>query len=479
MSEARATAVGIGKIGTDAKKFLFVLIAVAVGLITYLLPLTPSESGRRVLGITLFIITMFITEPVHLGITGLLGCWLYWVCAGIPVAKAFSGFHTDTPWFILGVMLLGLLAETSGLAKRIAYKIIGRGRSDYAAIVLTMMVVNFLLTFVIASGVAKCFLVCTISIRLIESYGVPKESNIGRGLLLVMTYQAGIFDKVVLAGAGNLLARGIIESLGKVHVAYGLWFVAFIPITVLTIAFCWFAILKMFPPEKKVLEGGQAFCKAELAKMGPLSRDEIKALAFLGGATLLWATDYWHHISPSVIGIVAGLIACLPFVGGLKKEDIGKANFMIVIFVASALCMGNVMADTEILKTLTAALFKWMTPVLHSSSVTAAMFMYWYANLFHLFMGNEAAMIGATTPALMQFAVRDHFNPLTLGMIWTFAAGGKVFVYQSAVIAVGYSFGYFSAKDFFKFGLVLFFVESFLLLVIIPWYWPLLGLTFR
>ena len=36
-------------------------------------------------------------------------------------------------------------------------------------------------------------------------------------------------------------------------------------------------------------------------------------------------------------------------------------------------------------------------------------------------------------------------NPLLLGLIWTFAAGGKLFAYQSGVLIVGYSYGYFDA----------------------------------
>lgn len=69
-----------------------------------------------------------------------------------------------------------------------------------------------------------------------------------------------------------------------------------------------------------------------------------------------------------------------------------------------------------------------MTPILSSASVTAGFLLYWYANLF---LANEPSMISATVPALMQFALRAGFNPLILGMLWGFAAVGKVFVYQS------------------------------------------------
>ena len=61
-------------------------------------------------------------------------------------------------------------------------------------------------------------------------------------------------------------------------------------------------------------------------------------------------------------------------------------------------------------------------------------------------------------------------------MIWTFAAGGKIFVYQSAVLIVGYSYGCFDAKDMFKVGFVLTLVESAILLLLVAFYWPLIGI---
>ena len=208
MSEAQAIVAGNSIMKPETKRFLYLLICIAAGVITYLLPITPVETGRRALSITVFVIAMFIAEPVPLGVTGLLGCWLYWVWAGIPAAKAFSGFHSSTPWFILGVLLMGIMAESTGLAKRIAYNMVCRLGSNYSSILAGMMVLNLLLTFIIPSGLAKTLVLCTIAIGLIQSYGLSKESNIGRGLMLAMTYQSGLFDKVILAGAATILSKG-------------------------------------------------------------------------------------------------------------------------------------------------------------------------------------------------------------------------------------------------------------------------------
>jgi solute carrier family 13 (sodium-dependent dicarboxylate transporter), member 2/3/5 len=479
MSNTAEPAIEKPKMSSDMKHFLFLLLAVAMGAAAYWAPIMTLEVGRRAFAITILMLVMYITETASLAVTSLIGCLLYWVWADIPLNKSFSGFFSDTPWYVLGILLLGVAAESTGLARRLAFNIICRLGNSYGKILAGMMVLNFLLTFIMPSANAKTLILCAISIGMLESFGMAKKSNIGRGLVLAMTYQASMFSVFVIAGAAAILAKGLIESVAKVQVTYGMWFLAFLPIWILTIVASWFLFMKMFPPEKRTLEGGEEYCRAQLAKMGPMSRNELKAVLILGVATLLWVTDQWHHIAAAKIGLAAGLVACLPVIGPLKKEEFAKANFPIVIFIAGAMCMGTVMANTEILKTLTAVLFKWMTPVLQSASITAPVLMYWYNNVFHLFLGNEASLLVATLPALMQFSLKEGFNPLAVGMLWTFASGGKVFLYQMSALATGYSFGCFSTKDLFKIGAAMFFVESFLLLVILPWYWPLIGLAWR
>ena len=79
-------------------------------------------------------------------------------------------------------------------------------------------------------------------------------------------------------------------------------------------------------------------------------------------------------------------------------------------------------------------------------------------------------------PMLMNFAKTHNLNPLSLGMIWTFGSAGKIFVYQSAVLIVGYSYGYFTGRDLLRIGLLLTLVEFVVILLIVPLYWPMIGI---
>lgn len=111
-----------------------------------------------------------------------------------------------------------------------------------------------------------------------------------------------------------------------------------------------------------------------------------------------------------------------------------------------------------------------------SNPVIRSQALFWTAFGYHIFLGDEISMLSTSIPVLMKFAHTHGLDPLSTGMVWTFAAGGKIFVYQSAVMVVGYSYGCFSARDFFRMGLYLTAVQALLLLLIVPFYWPLIGI---
>ena len=189
---------------------------------SYFSPLVTSGIDRKVFAITILMMVMWITEILDLAVTSLVGCLLFWIWAGIPLVKSFSGFFSDTPWFVLGVLLLGVMAETTGLARRLAYNIICRLGTSYGGILAGMMFLNFLFTFIMPSANAKCLIFCTISVGSLETFGMGKKSNIGRGLILAMTYQASFFSVFVIAGAAAIVAKGLMESFGKVQVTYAI-----------------------------------------------------------------------------------------------------------------------------------------------------------------------------------------------------------------------------------------------------------------
>jgi len=294
-------------------------------------------------------------------------------------------------------------------------------------------------------------------------------------MFLIITYTAGVFDKTIIAGAAAITGRGIIENIGHVEVLWSRWLLAFLPSDIITILVAWRLTLWFYPPESISLPGGVPYLREELRKMGRWTLMEKKSLALPMVALGLWATDFLHHIPASMIGFGLGLLAVMPFTGILEVADLKKFNYLQVFFVAAAVGMGKILTATKGLDVLTNFTFARLEPLLNHGAASAFA-LYWTAFVYHLFLASEISMLGTSMPLLMNFAAAHGLSALKLGMIWVFAAGGKIFVYQSGVLIVGYAFGYFRPKDLFRLGLLMSLVDSFLLVAVVSLYWPLLGI---
>jgi solute carrier family 13 (sodium-dependent dicarboxylate transporter), member 2/3/5 len=450
-------------------------LCIAVPVAIWLAPIGAGPTARHALAIATFMILAWITEIMPHALSGLLGCYLFWILGTVPFATAFGGFADQTPWFVFGAGLLGAMASKSGIARRLAYGVIRRTGTSYSRILLGLILTSFFLTFLVPSGLACVAIMASVALGLTEILGIHRGSNFGRGIFITLTYTAGIFDKMVLAGASSILGRGMIEKATNMPVYWSLWLFAFLPCAVLTILFTWRLIVWLYPPEKVAPERARAFLNDELAKMGALSGPEKRTLVLMLLAMALWITDLLHHIPPAAIGIGAGLLAAVPGVGILDREDLKRLNYLPVFFVAAAISMSDVLVDTKALSTVTTGMFGWMAPWITNQYAVVTV-PYWTAFAYHLFLGNEISMLAASLPALLRFASSHGLSPLQLGLIWSFAAGGKIFVYQSGVMVMGYSYGYFEARDLFRVGLLITVLESIVLALMVPFYWPLIGI---
>lgn len=451
------------------------LLCLAIPLAFWFVPFPMDPRAKHAIAVASFMILAWITEVLPHAVTGIIGCYLFWVLKVVGFEFAFGGFADQTPWFLFGAALIGTMATKSGLARRLAFTVMANVGSGYSRLLLGFILSSFLLTFLVPSGIASLIIMAAVGLGVMEVLGLGRGSNVGRGIFVTLTYTAGCFDKMVVAGAATILGRGLIERGTGIQVYWSIWFLAFLPCVLATIIVMWRTIPWLYPPEKEALGGGATFLRGSLEKMGPWNRDEKKAMCLMLIAIALWATDLIHHISPAVIGIGIGLVATIPGLGVLEQEDVRGINYLPVFFTAAAISMGNVLVQTKALNTLTAIMFDWMRPWI-TNIFTVAFIPYWTAFTYHIFLGNELSMLATSLPPLLNFAKAHNIHPLPLGLVWTFAAGGKIFVYQSGVMVAGYSYGYFEAKDLLRVGMLLTVAESLVLLLIVPFYWPLIGL---
>jgi anion transporter len=451
------------------------ILCLLVPLLIWFSPLQLEPRTKHMFAIGAFMIIAWITQAAEFALAGFIGCFLFWALGVAPFNVAFAGFANDTAWFLFGAMLIGLIADKSGLARRLAYTIMRRVGISYSRILLGLVITSFLLTFIVPSGLARVVILAAIVLALLEAFQARQGSNTARGMFLVITYTGNIFDKMLLAGAGSITAAGLIQKMSGIRVMWGEWLFAFLPCSIATVLFTWWLTLRLYPPERTAFAPDKAYFQRELARMGPWSAAQTKAALLIGCAMVLWMTDSLHHIPPTMVALGVGLFALLPRVGVLDADAMRSLNYMPVFFVAEAVSMGSVLQATHGLGVLTSGVFHWIQPALTNIYSTTAV-LYWTAFLYHFLLASEISMLATSIPLIVEYAKTHAFNPLQLGLIWTFAAGGKLFAYQSGVLVVGYSYGYFEARDLIKMGAWLTLFEFILLMLLVPFYWPLLGI---
>ena len=452
------------------------LVTVLVPLAIWFAPLGLPMLTQRGLAITAFMVVGWITEAADYAIVGLIGCFLFWALNVVRIDVAFSGFADSTSWFIFAALLLGTLSTKTGLAARLANGVMRRVGTSYAGLLLGLVITSFLLTPVVPSGISRIAIMGTLTIGLIEAIGLPRGSNAARGMFLVTTYAAALFDKFMVAGAASIMARGLMERTGGVTVSWSEWFAAYAPCSILVVLACWQLALWLFPAEQAVLARSRAYLDEQARSFQPMTGPEKRAAFLLLAAVLLWVTDFLHGINPAVVGMGVVLVALLPRVGVLSVEDLRRVNLLPFIFVAAAVSMANVLVATKGLDLVTGSLFARMLPLM-TTPLTSAAVLYWSAFIYHFPLASEISMLASSIPPLMAFAKSNGLSPRLVGMVWTFAAGGKLFAYQNAVLVVGYSFGYFRGRDLLLFGLLLTVAEFVFLVPTVLFYWPLIGIA--
>lgn len=446
-----------------------------VGLLVWFLPLGLEPAGQQALAVVAFMIIYWMMEPVDHAVTGLIGCYLFWALGIVQISVAFSGFASRTPWFIFGGLLVAQGVASTGLAKRLGYRILHYMGMSYSRLLLGVIILSFLLTLFVPGGPARVALVASMLIAVFTILGIEKKSKVAKGIFLGMSAAAVVSEKTVLSGSVGILAHGIVKEQTGIDIPWSQWFVAFLPISVLTVPIYWVTLRWLYPADKMAPVSGDSFDKT-VREIGPLSAAEKKLLGTIVVTLGLWSTDFIHHIDPAIVGLGAGLFLVLPRVGVLDTKAITSINFMVVLFSAGAVSMTHVLAETQALGVFRNFIAGHLENGL-SNAFTSSLTLYWGCVLSHFLFPNNQAFIGASLPLLLAATQDLGYSPAVIGMVWQFAGGGVLFAYQSVIWLIGYSYGYFDSRDLLKVGAVTLVIQSALVAAVVPLYWPLIGLS--
>ncbi|MFB3828121.1 MAG: SLC13 family permease [Bryobacteraceae bacterium] len=432
-----------------------------------------AQTGRATASVLALGAVFWAAEVLNTGVTALLVLGLL-LCAGVPASTALSGFGSPAWWILVSVLYLGTAMERSGLARRLAYRILLLFRPTYGGILSAFCAIGFVLMIGIPSMTVRTAIMVPIAWALVQA--LPLERP-GRGAALIV-FTA--FEMAVLPGTALLTGAlwgpyiaGLFASSG-----IALSWLEYARIMALpTLAWCALVVAGnrlALSPRSTVLPHRELL-RAEMAGLGPPKSAELATAGVVSVSVLAWASQPWHRLPAEAIGMLA--FVALFALGVLKPADIGSGiPWPLAIFVGGMLGLTQAITAYGINKSLAALVVPALEPFTHN------------AFAFVIALGAAIAVIrliepgGFITIAAFFLALLGAATPLSRAPL---ALAGAIllpvhvfwFSYQNIwmVMTDGITAGKaYSTADRLRFAAV-FFVATLAALLLAAAYWRWLG----
>lgn len=467
--------------------FLGIPVAVAVFVALYLMP-TPSglsTNGQMALAIFMTALVLWVSQAIPTYATSLIGMVLLVLTGAWPERDVLGVFGQDVIWLMVCAFILTSAMSKSRLAQRLALAMVTSFSSRAKWALLSMILLNGMLAFLVPSTTARAALMLPIVLILAEIYGAkPGQSNFGASLMIQELQSNNIFTSGILtATTCNVMAVGFIRQLGGEQVYYTDWLFAAFPIMLLTMLASWVIGLVLYPPEHDTPMGQNLdSLRAELKDMGALSADEWRAAFIFGLTVFLWVSDRWHvqmwgfTVSTAMAAIIAATLCFLPGIGLLKWKET-SIPWDLMIFSCGAYAVGLALESNGAARWLMDLLF--VASGIKEMSFFSAYIVVMLVSMFsHLVFTSKTVRTAIVIPVVIALAKAMGFNPVSLAlpaaftMCWTITLPP-----HCKPNLIFYGTGHFNVPQQLVYGVLVCLVGCGLLILAGPTWFTLLGIV--
>lgn len=299
----------------DSKRHIAGIILGPIAMIVlWFVPIAGLEPiQQRLLAIMSLIAIWWITEPVPIAVTSLLGPTLCVLCGVADMKTAFASFASPMIFLFMGGFLIAKGMMVNGLDKRIAYGIMSMkwvGDSPRRIFLAIGCACMFCSGWI--SNTATAAMMFPIALGLLEAIREMMAANgktvdlknykYATGLMLMTAYACSIGGVLTPIGTPpNIIMIGFLDQMAPdaPPVTFFEWMIWGSVAMVAYFAVAYFVLWKMFPADVKHIDGASAFIQQHAKALGPWTRAQKNTLIAFVVAVVLWVT-------PGVLSIIFG-----------------------------------------------------------------------------------------------------------------------------------------------------------------------------
>jgi len=470
-------------------------VPVAVALLLALIPAPEGLPQHAWWYFAIFagVIVGLMLEPLPGGAIGLIGVTLVMVLAnhvylapdqlakvgskwpGEAIRWGLSGFSNTTVWLIFGAFMFAMGYEKTGLGRRIALLLVkAMGRKTltlgYAVTVADLILAPFTPSNTARSGGTIFPVIKNLPPLYDSKPNDPSARRIGGYLMWTALAATCVTSSMFLTAlAPNLLALELAQKTSKVEISWMQWFTAFAPVGILLLAAVPLLVYVLYPPEVKSGEEVPKWAGAELAKMGPITRNETILAVLVIVALSLWIFG-GNYVDATTAALV--VISLMLVTGVVTWEDViaNKQAWNTLAWFATLVALADGLNRVGFVKWFASAVAAHMSGFSPTFAMIVLVAVFFFT---HYMFASITAHVTALMPVMLTVGSTVQGLPMpqfTMLLLLTLGLMGILTPYATGPSPVYYGSGYIPSSKFWQLGAIFGVIFIVALLVIgVPW----------
>ena len=303
-----------GKSFDTMRRSIGAIFGPIVAIFLWFLPIDAlSVPAHHLLAIMSLVAIWWITEPVPIPVTSLLGPTLCVILGVTDAGNAFANFANPMIFLFMGGFILAKGMMVNGLDKRIAYGILSMKwvgdspRRIFLAIGLACMICSGWI-----SNTATAAMMFPIALGLLDAIREMMAANgkvinlskykYSTGLMLMTAYACSIGGVLTPIGTPpNIMMIGFLDKLAPnaPSISFFEWMIWGVVAMILYFIVTYFVLWRMFPSDVNHIKGANEFIRSHVDGLGKWTRAQINTLIAFGIAVVLW-------VAPSILTLIHG-----------------------------------------------------------------------------------------------------------------------------------------------------------------------------
>ncbi len=472
----------------DYRRIFFILLGLGIFFLFYLIPGLPDAKdpagkvfpltweGKMAVGLFLMAGIWWVFEVMPIGATAIAIGLFQTIFLIRPAKQALGDFLDPSVWFIFGSVVIGLAFSSTGLTKRMAYKMLNVvGERTNMILLGTFLVVAAMTLLMAHTAVAAATFPLLMAINALYSES-DQPTKFGKGLFIGMAWSAGAGSIITYLGAARgVAAAGMFKQFTGSDIGFFelSWYM--LPIGALMVFCIWLIIIFCFKPEKERIPGLREKATELSKELGPLSGPEKFVIATVAIIVIVFGLKSFLPALAKVDRTGIMLIGTVAFflTKTLTVEDLEIIPWNIILLFGGAMSIGFCLWSTKAAEWIA---IHWLTMFLNAPWLVFVLGIAFFVLVMTNFIMNVAA-IAISLPVSLVIApylgVAPHViffaSLVTAGMPFNLLIG-------AAPNAIAYESKQFTTAEFFIYG----WIPSIVLMVILAAFvyviWPLMGM---